>query len=165
VPPSRLLSRSPPRSRRAPSRRQTQRRSAHAGKVQRLREVSGCRLRGREEGFASAPACEKKYGSGKVPWKRPPVIAAGDGLVCRGAAAASTAMGGTSPQELAVPSCAANVTAPCGSQAGRFAQLLGSRPPPAQILRARSHTDSPFLGRPGEKRETHGPTRLAAPCG
>lgn len=66
-------------------------------------------------------------------------------------------MGGMSPQELAVPSCGANVTARCRSQAGRLRQPLRSQPPPARILHARPCTNSPSLGGRGEKREMHGP--------
>lgn len=122
--------------------------------------------------FASTLACEKKYRSGKVPWKWVSIIAAGDGLVCRGGATAGrgprrphTAMGGMSPQELAVPSCGANVTVRCRSQAGRLTQLLRSRPPPARILCAQPHTNCPSLGGPGNKREMYGPMRPAAPRG
>lgn len=58
-------------------------------------------------------------------------------------------MGGMSPQELAVPSCGANVTARYRSQAGRLIQPLCSQPPPAWILCARPCTNSPSLGGAG----------------
>lgn len=54
-------------------------------------------------------------------------------------------MGGMSPQELAVPSCTANITVRSRSQAGRLTQPLCSQPPPAQTLCAQPHTNSPFL--------------------
>lgn len=63
------------------------------------------------------------------------------------------AMGGMSPQELAVPSCSANVTVQCRSQAGRLIQPLCSQPPPpAWILCARPCTNSPSLGGDGGRR-------------
>lgn len=117
----------------------------------RLEKYSLCE-KSLDEGFgvgrgrsASTLACEKEYWSGKVPWKWVSIIAAADRLVYREAQRPHAAMGGMSPQELAVPSCTANVTVQSRSQAGRLTQPLCSQPPLAWIRCAQPHTHSPFL--------------------
>lgn len=123
-------------------------RPAHSGKVQPLGEGSGCSS-GAGRGVLLPPlACEKEYGSGKVPWKWFSITASGDGGEGRGQGPAELWQECPLRNSLFLP---AAPTSPLGSEAHTAPLLQGSC-----VLSPTKNT-APSAGGNGRKRKCMGP--------